>query len=96
MTPDARRAARTWERVLSALAMLLLLAFIVTLLEGNADWLGWIAMGLIVILGLREFMVGSENVAARIDFSAGKDGFKGELDSGAIKDGDTVTVNKED
>ncbi len=94
MTPDTRRASRTIERVLSALIALGLLGWIVGLLEGNADWLGWIAMGLLIILGLREFMVGSENVAARLDLSVNKDGASAKLDSEAVHDGDTVTVEK--
>lgn len=94
MTPDTRRAIRTIERTLSAFAALAILAWIVGLLEGNADWLGWIAMALLIILGIREFMIGSENVAARIGLDASKDGIKAELDSEAIHDGDSVTVEK--
>ena len=83
---DSRRAWRTVERVLSAIAMLAMLGFIVAFLRGDADWLGWIAMGLIVILAMREFLIGSENVAARIDFSASKDGLTSRLESNANKD----------
>ncbi len=95
MSPDARRAFRTAERVLSAIAALGILAWIVGALSANADWLGWIATGLLIILGLREFMIGSENVAARVGIKAGKDGINAELDSEAIHDGDSVTVVKE-
>ena len=95
MTPDTRRAWRTVERVLSALIALGIVAAIVALLKEEADWLGWIAMTLLGLLILREFMVGSENVAARINFKGSKDGVSAELDSEAIHDGDSVTVVKE-
>jgi cytochrome c biogenesis protein CcdA len=81
MKADSRRAWRTIERVASAFAALGLLAWIIGLLGDNSEWLGWIAMGLLAILGLREFMVGSENVAARLDLSFGRDGAKANLDS---------------
>ena len=83
MNADGRRAARTIERVLSALAAIGLLAWIVGLLGDSADWLGWIATGLLIILGIREFMVGSENVAARIGVKAGRDGIDATLSSEA-------------
>lgn len=85
---DARRTARTWERIISSFALLLMLAAIVAMLRGNADWLGWIATGLLVIYAIREFMIGSENVAARIKVNAGKDGVKGEMSSETHPTGD--------
>jgi len=86
MTSDSRRAWRTIERVVSALIAIGLLAWIIGLLDGQSDWLGWIATGLLIVLGMREFMTGSENVAARIGIKAGKDGINAELDSEAVHD----------
>jgi hypothetical protein len=40
-------------------------------------------------------MIGSENVAARFRLKAGKDGIDSEIDSEVVKDGDSVTINKE-
>ena len=56
-------------------------------------YLGWIihktdkvqliALGLVAILFIRELGHAAENVVARIKFSAGLDGFSGEMDSTA-------------
>lgn len=95
MLPDTRRAARTFERIFAALFSLGLLAWLIALLSDQPEWLGWIAMALLIILGMREFMIGSENVAARFRLKAGKDGIDSEIDSEVVKDGDSVTINKE-
>lgn len=95
MAPDTRRALRTIERAVSAIVGIGILAWIVGLLEAQPDWLGWIATGLLIILGLREFMVGSENVAARVGIKANREGIDAELDSEVVRDGDSVTVVKE-
>lgn len=81
MSADSRRAARTAERVFNALAELALLAWIVGLLRENAEWLGWIAMGLLIKDGLRELMIGGENVAARLDLSLSRDGARGSFNN---------------
>lgn len=77
MSPDFRRAVRTWVHTLGAVSMLLMLAYII----GVTDRHQLIALGLIGILGLRELFHGAENVAARIKLSASTTGFSAESDS---------------
>ena len=77
LAPDSRRAIRTGVHTVGALVMLGYLGWII----GKTDKLQLIALGLVAILFIRELGHAAENVVARIKFSAGLDGFSGEVDS---------------
>jgi peptidoglycan/LPS O-acetylase OafA/YrhL len=57
------------------------LAWVIKLLDGEPDWLGWIAIGLVSIIGSSVLLHGVENVAARLDFNIGRSGVSGSIDS---------------
>lgn len=82
MTPNTRRAIRTVIHATGALAMLGFLWWIVPRLQGGQ--LTILCMGLLAILFVREVFHGAENVAARVKFSANKDGISGEVDPGVL------------
>lgn len=82
MTPDRRRAVRTTVHTIGAVAMLGMLAWIVWRIPDGK--LQAIALGLILILMLREVFHGAENVTARIKFGAGRDGVNAEVDPGDV------------
>ena len=78
MTPDMRRAIRTFVHTFGALVMLAFLGWIIW--KANGGQLTLIGLGLVAILFLRECLHGVENVAARIKFNAGRDGLSGEIE----------------
>lgn len=78
MTPDTRRAVRTAVHAIGAIAMLGMLAWII---YHTRDAVG-IAMGLVLILLVRELFHGAENVTARIKFTVSPTGANAEVDPG--------------
>jgi len=76
MTPDQRRAARTAIHAIGAIAMLIMLAWIIHKTDSPTG----IGMGLVLILLIRELFHGIENVAARMKVHAGADGIDAEVE----------------
>lgn len=77
MRPDRRRATRSIVHAVGALAMLIMLAWIIHKVPA-AD-VRIIGLGLVAILFVREMMHGAENVTARVKFKIGLDGASGEV-----------------
>lgn len=81
MKADARRALRSITQAVGAAWALGLLTALIVLLDGSPEWRGWIAIGLVLILLVRELFHGAENVAARMDFKVDRTGASGSFDS---------------
>jgi hypothetical protein len=78
MIQDNRRAIRTGVHTVGAIWALGLLTYIVMVTPPAK--LVLIALGLILLLVLREVFHGVENSVARFKFSAGRDGVSGEAE----------------
>jgi hypothetical protein len=74
---------RNWRTAIHGATAIALLFFIWMIIEqADQPTVEWIAKGSIVILFVREFLHGTENVTARVKFGVGKDGVTGEVDPG--------------
>lgn len=78
MRQDTRRATRTIVHVIGSLAMIVMLGWIVAL-STDVDTIKIISVGLVLILLVREFFHGAENVTQRWKFSASLKGVSGEF-----------------